>query len=127
MVNWVRKLAALILLLTLPLQSLSAVFVLIHCLSDNQHEDKTVYTQKQLQLELHESAKNSHTFQHSGNSNIDDFSGSTNGHLCCNHVYTGVPSVAVLTAPETSFFAVTEVADTLPLFVPDRLLRPPRT
>ena len=49
-----RKLLALVLLLTLPLQGLSAVLMPIHCLSDAPHEEAAVGAQHHHQNAGHE-------------------------------------------------------------------------
>ncbi len=122
-----RRLLAMILLLTLPLQGLSAVLMPLHCLTDSGHSEMNAAPQHH-QSRAQEHDNSAHATSQPQHDYSQDTSGSNElGHKCCNHVYTGVPSVAILTAPEIPFLSVTEVASTLPPFFPDRLLRPPRT
>ena len=120
---FVHKLIAIVLLLSLPLQGLSAALMPFHCLSDEQHEEVTVSAQHHPQSMTHDHGGNSTTgAQHDG-----DPSSKEGGHFCCNHVYTGAPSVAVLTAPDTPFVSVNQIPTVPPLFFPEQFLRPPRT
>jgi hypothetical protein len=121
-----RRLLALLLLLTLPLQGLSAVLMPLHCLTDSEHAGMSADTNHH-QSSAQEHDGNAHHPSPPHADKQGTASSNDAGHICCNHVYTGVPSVAVLTAPDTSFAAVTEVSNALPPFFPDRLLRPPRT
>lgn len=119
----VHKWLALALLLALPLQGLSAVLMPFHCLSDSQHEPATVGAHQHQTDVTHEHDRNSSaTTQHDGGPSSNEA-----GHLCCNHVYTGAPSVAVLTAPDTPFVSVGQISTAPPLFFPEQFLRPPRT
>ena len=98
----------------------------IHCLSDAQHEGVTIDAQHHhenvmLARDKHDSHSHA-TTQHDGNTSSSDA-----GRLCCNHVYTGAPSVALLPAPDMAFFAVHQISTVPPPFFPERLLRPPRT
>jgi hypothetical protein len=120
---FVHKLIATVLLLSLPLQGLSAALMPFHCVSDEQHEEVTVNTPHQLQTVM---------LDHDGNSTSGvqpdgDPSNKEGGHFCCNHVYTGAPSVAVLTAPDTPFVLVNQISTVPPLFFPEQFLRPPRS
>jgi hypothetical protein len=118
-----HKWLAIALLLALPLQGLSAVLMPFHCLSDSQHEAATVGAHQHQTNLAHEHDRNSAA------TTQDDGGPSSNqaGHLCCNHVYTGVPSVAALTTPDTPFVAVDQNFIVPQPFVPEQLLRPPRT
>ena len=119
----VRKLIAILLLLALPLQGLSAVLMPFHCLTDEQDEAATVSADQHHDSVAHEhDGKSPAVAQHHGDASSND-----TGHLCCNHVYTGVPSVAVLAAPDTLFVSIDQISIVLPPFFPERLLRPPRT
>ena len=119
----VRKLLAIVLLLALPLQGLSAVLMPFHCATDDQREAVTVGTQQHHDGIAHEHDKNSPaTAQHGG-----DASSNETGQLCCNHVTTGVPSVVILTAPDTPFVYESHISVIPPLFFPEQFLRPPRT
>lgn len=120
---FVHKLLAIVLLLTLPLQGLSAALMPFHCLSDEQNEEAAVSAQHHPQ---------SMTLDHDGNSTAaaqhdGDPSSKEAGHFCCNHVYTGAPSVVVLPAPDTPFVTVSQISTAPPLFFPEQFLRPPRT
>ena len=119
----VRKLLAIMLLLTVPLQGLSAVLMPFHCPADEQHESVAAGAQHYHESVVHEHEGNSPaTAQHDGDTSKNDA-----GHLCCNHVYTGVPSVAVLTAPDTPFVTANQISTAPPLFFPEQFLRPPRS
>ncbi len=119
----VRKLLAIVLLLALPLQGLSAVLMPFHCLTDAQHEVATVSAHQH-----HESAANEHDNISSATAHHDSDTPSNDaGHLCCHHVYTGAPSVVVLAAPDTPFVTVNQISTAPPLFFPEQFLRPPRT
>ena len=118
-----RKLLALLLLLALPLQGLSAVLVPFHCPIDEHHASAATGAQHH-----HEGA----THQHDAavpaiDQQKGDVSGFETGNVCCNHVYTGAPSIAVFTSPEVPFVVVNQIATTPPLFFPEQPLRPPRT
>lgn len=121
---FVHKLVVILLLLTLPLQGLSAALMPFHCVSDEQHEEVAIGAQHHPQNEAHG--------DHGGNSiaaaqHDGDPSGKEAGHFCCNHVYTGAPSVALLATPDTPFVSVDQISTVPPPFFPERLLRPPRT
>lgn len=119
----VHKWLAIALLVALPLQGLSAVLMPFHCLSDSPHEATTVGTHQQQTNVTHEHDRSSSaTAQHDGGPSSNEA-----GNSCCNHVYTGAHSVAVLTAPDTPFVAVNQISIVPPPFYPERLLRPPRT
>lgn len=118
-----RKLLAFVLLLALPLQGLSVVLMPFHCPIDEQHASATADAQHH-----HEGVTHQHDAavpaidQQNG-----DVSGFETGNVCCNHVYTGAPSIAVFTSPEVPFVAVTPISTTPQLFFPEQPLRPPRT
>ncbi len=119
----VHRWIALLLLLALPLQGLAAALMPFHCPAD-EHGGEVIAGAHQ-----HESiTTHSH---HETPSTIAEHDGAPADtgvvHLCCNHVYTGAPSVAVVTAPDAPFVLISQVATVLPPFFPERLLRPPRT
>lgn len=119
----VHKWLAIALLLALPLQGLSAVLMPFHCLSDSKHEAATVGDHQHQTNMAHEHDKTASAItQHDGGSSSNEA-----GNSCCNHVYTGAPSVAVLMSPNTPFFSVNQISIVPPPFYPERLLRPPRT
>lgn len=118
----VRKLVAMLLLLALPLQGLSAVLMPFHCLTDDQHASATAGPQHHDESVAHEHDTTVPAMaQHHGSP-----SGNEAGQFCCHHVYTGAPSMAVLPAPEMPFVSVRQISTTPPLFFPEQLLRPPR-
>ena len=118
----VRKLLAIALLLTVPLQGLSAVLMPFHCLTDEPHEAAAASAQHHHESVVHEHDRHSPaTAQHDGDTPSNDA-----GHLCCNHVYTGAPTVAVLATPDSPFVSVNQIPTVLSPFFPERLLRPPR-
>ena len=118
----IRKLVALLLLLALPLQGLSAVLMPFHCPPDKQHDAVAVGVQQHHESVAHEHDRNvPATTQNDGNPSSNEA-----GHFCCDHVYTGAPSVAVLAAPDTPFVTVNKIHTVPPPFFPERLLRPPR-
>jgi hypothetical protein len=118
----VRKWLAMALLLTIPLQGLSAVLMPLHCLTVEQHPAAAVGAHHGHEGVAHGHDKHAAAIApHDG-----DAAGNDAGHLCCNHMYTGVPSVAVLTAPARPFIAVNQISTAPPLFFPEQFLRPPR-
>ena len=113
---------AIVLLLTLPLQGLSAVLMPYHCLTDAQQTSANAGAQHHDESVAHEHDTTSPaTAQHHGSP-----SGNEAGDFCCCPVYTGAPSVPVLTAPEMPFVSVNQISTAPPLFFPEQLLRPPR-
>ena len=119
---FIHKLITIALLLALPLQGMSAVLMPFHCLIDEQHEKVTVSAQHH-----HESAAHEHDRTVPAAVQHDDSETSAHdaGH-CYNHVATGAPSVAILTAPDMPFVSVNQISTAPPLFFPEQLLRPPR-
>lgn len=119
----VRKLVAMLLLLALPSQGLSAVLMPFHCLTDDQHAPAAAGPQHHDESVAHEhNTIAPATAQHQGSP-----SGNEAGDFCCSPVYTGAPSVAVLMAPDMPFVSVHQISTAPPLFFPEQFLRPPRT
>lgn len=113
----------MLLLLTLPMQGLSAVLMAFHCAPDGQHGEVAVGLQQHHQHVAHEHGSNSLLAdQHEGDASSNDA-----GHSCGNHTCTGAPSVAAITVPDTAFVSINQAATKLPPFFRERLLRPPRT
>lgn len=120
--KWVCKLVAIVLLLALPLQGLSAVLMPFHCLTDDSYASATAGAQRHDESVAHEHATTvPSTAQHHGRPSSNEA-----GDLCCCPVYTGAPSLAVLTAPDLPFVSVHQISTAPPLFFPEQLLRPPR-
>lgn len=117
----VRKLLALVLLLALPLQGLSAVLMPFHCPSDEQHVSANSGVQHQHEGVTHQHDAAAPTIDQQNS----DVSGFETGNVCCNHVYTGAPSIAVFTSHEAPFVLVNHISATPPLFFPEQPLRPP--
>ncbi len=118
----VRKLLALVLMLALPLQGLSAVLMPFHCPTDEQHASATTGAQHDHQAVTHQHDAAAPTIDQKNS----DVSGFESGNVCCNHIYTGAPSIAVFTSPEAPFVVVNQISTTPPLFFPEQPLRPPR-
>lgn len=116
-----RILVTLALLLAIPLQGLSAVLMPFHCLTDEHHGEAAIgAAQTPPQIAAHE---HNSTVAHDPSDSTSDVV----GHSCCNHVYTGAPSVPALIAPHAQFLSVDQISTALRPFFPERLLRPPRT
>lgn len=119
MQSWKRKLAALLLMLILPLQGLAASLSPMLCHAAKNDSAATSVAD-------HGEAHNHHgtdTAPAQESSGTSDYA----GHLCCHLVFSTVPAMAVNAAlPESSVYSSPD-PDSPPLFVPERLRRPPRT
>jgi hypothetical protein len=121
--EFAHKFLAIVLLLSLPLQGLSAVLMPFHCVTDELHASSADGTQHH-----HEGVAHEHDSAVPATAQQDGAPSSNEaGHFCCEHVYTGTPSVAVLAAPDTPFVVENHIPTIPPLFFPEQLLRPPRT
>ncbi len=116
---------AIVLLLTLPLQGWSAVLMPFHCLTDEQQTSANAGAQHHGESVARKfDTSTPTTVQHDGGSSATS---NEAGNLCCSPVYTGAPSVAMMTTPDTPFVSVDHISIVPPPFFPEQLLRPPRT
>ncbi|MGQ0750225.1 MAG: hypothetical protein ACT4PS_06810 [Betaproteobacteria bacterium] len=115
MKDWRKKLALFVLVL-LPLQALAASLTALTCYSDHVHHTET-----------HDhGASHSHDggtlHKHDGESGNDH-----SGHMNCHHVFSGMPTTLIVSAPSELPAFESSISLLFTLFVPERPQRPPRT
>jgi hypothetical protein len=118
MKSWKSRIAALMLLLVLPLQGLAAALAPLHCYTQKPAIESAV-----LSGAHDEAAHHGHGSDHApaGQGNSD-----YTGHLCCHLAFTAVPAIAIPAIPAEPTAYVALASATASLFVPERLRRPPR-
>lgn len=116
-----RLTAVWLLLLALPLQGLAAFTPSARC------------TEAPAGHSMHDSSQNHHgaaaVHDHGADHPQQDSDQSTdqaNGHSCCHHVFSGVPSTAIPGTPVPPLAITSRVAALTTLFIPELPPRPPR-
>jgi hypothetical protein len=119
--DW-RKKFALFLILLLPLQALAASFSALTCPGDAAHQgavtDAIVDHHTSHENHSHDPGKPHH---HDGDAAMDH-----SGHLNCHHVFSGMPTIAVVNVPDQLPALESSLSLLHTLFVPERPQRPPR-
>ncbi len=120
---WLSRYAALMLLLVLPLQGAAAALMPLTCFTGTSPVETVVPAH-----EHHDGASHAHApgMPSTGDHHDSDTSGEFAGHLCCHHVFTGAPSLALPTTPRLPAVYDAYVPAAPVPFVPERLQRPPR-
>jgi len=118
MQTWNTRLAALLLMLVLPLQGLAASLSPMLCHTEEHH------------AAIDRAHGDSNDHHHHGTDTVP--AGEQNGtadyagHLCCSIAFVAVPMVTAGTSPLEPTLYTSPDAVSPPLFVPERLRRPPR-
>lgn len=118
-----RLIAVWLLLLALPLQSLAAFTPSAHC-ADGTQSGHPSYSSPQSQ---HHAALQAH--DHPTDQLLHDDgqpADQANGHSCCHHVFSGVPSAAIPGMPAPPYAVTQRVSLLTTLYIPELPQRPPR-
>ena len=118
----VRLIAVWLLLLALPLQGVAAFTPSARCAdvpaSHAMHDAQQNHHGAAAQAHDH----NTEQPQHDNGQPADK----ANGHSCCHHVFSGVPSTAIPGTPVPPLAVTSHVVSLTTLFIPELPPRPPR-
>ncbi len=120
-----RIIAVWLLMLALPLQGVAAISVAVDCVDGNSGQAAQVVPGHH--QNHHGAASQAH--EHPANSGQHDDGQPVEHasvHSCCNHVFTGVPSVAVPGTPAPPNTVLQRVTLLATLHIPEQPQRPPR-
>lgn len=116
-----RLIAVWMLLLALPLQGLAAFAPSASCA-----DAPAVHSMHDGQQSHHDAAApHDHGADHPQQDNHPP-TDQANGHSCCHHVFSGVPSTAIPGMPVPPLAITSRVAALTTLFIPELPPRPPR-
>lgn len=117
--DWQTRLAALLLMLVLPLQGLAASLSPMLCHTEEHHAAAAGASGHDKSHQHH----GTDTVPVGEQNDTSDYA----GHLCCSIAFAAVPMVTAGTTPLKPTLHTFPDPVSPPLFVPERLRRPPRT
>lgn len=118
-----RLIAVWLLMLALPLQGLAALMPSARCADTHQSAHATHDSQ---QSQHHAAPQmHDHPADHQQQDN-DPSADQANGHSCCHHVFSGVPSAAIPGLPVPPLAVTSRVSPLTTLYIPELPQRPPQ-
>lgn len=118
-----RLIAVWLLMLALPLQGLAALMPSVRCADSHQSEHAahgSQQSQHHAALQMHDH----HPADHQQQDN-DPSADQVNGHSCCHHVFSGVPSATIPGLPVPPLAVTPRVSLLTTLYIPELPQRPP--